>query len=366
MLLAIVLLACSGPDGAPHELEKPAPAPTPPPAVEPVVSSAFPTPAHAIAFEHNLRPMATAHTPALAAVAPAPSADGRLGPGPKAPFGLYMLALSWAPQFCSTHGGKEQCEGLDTAFAGNHFSLHGLWPQYTDAEGKQYGADYPVFCGQYSVCNTKGNANPACLPDPSSIPAQMATLGPGYVTDDNFLANHEWPKHGSCTGLASGPYFQAAINLLLALPGDQGTPAPVAAALGKEIALSDLLASFGDASAVVAACDSQCNLMQVGLCYAHDENNVPTTLAACPVAVLNSSYDDSCGAYAGRKGCASVKLMVPGAASGGGGSSGGGSSASGGTCENPGQGPACTSDAQCESQSFLRCAHSGCCTTVPK
>src|SRR5262245_28796457 len=32
-------------------------------------------------------------------------------------FGLYVLALSWAPSFCCTHRDKEECRGLADAYA---------------------------------------------------------------------------------------------------------------------------------------------------------------------------------------------------------------------------------------------------------
>ena len=72
----------------------------------------------------------------------------------------------------------------------------------------------------------------------------MKTLGPGYVADHDFLADHEWPKHGSCTGLAPAAFFGAALAAMKALPGD-GTPALLRAAVGRDVDLTELLHSFG-------------------------------------------------------------------------------------------------------------------------
>ena len=360
-LLALLLACAEQAPPAPTPPTAPAAPTAPPPqASAPAAPAKAPTAAHAIALELGLRPLDHAQLDLVTADAP----SGPPGPGPKTSFGLYLLALSWEPQFCATHSGKEECANLAGSFGANHFTIHGLWPEYNDTEtaaGKGY---YPAFCGGYKKCNN--HSPPAdCLPDPASIPADMAKYGPGYVSDNDFLANHEWPKHGSCTGLADGPYFQAAIDTLLRQGGDQGTPAAVVAAAGKSIALTDLKAAFGDPSAVMASCDASCNLIQVELCVAHDDNNVPTTLTACPQSAVTTPYDNGCSNTDGSPRCPNVTLMAPGASAPTGGGSGGSGGSSGGACTNPGQGPVCTADSQCTDAGWLRCANSGCCTTIP-
>ena len=82
-------------------------------------------------------------------------------------FGLYVLALTWAPSFCCLHADKDECRGLEGSYAAKHLTLHGLWPNYTDAEvhGRQ---TYPQFCGDYAHC--KAGHDASCEPDPKSIP----------------------------------------------------------------------------------------------------------------------------------------------------------------------------------------------------
>jgi ribonuclease T2 len=274
-------------------------------------------------------------------------------------FGLYVLALSWAPNFCCTHESKGQCAGLATSFGADHLTLHGLWPNYTDAESAQAGADYPQFCGRYKACKGR-NAPDFCYPDPSDIPAEMSKYGPGYVTDDNFLANHEWPKHGSCSGLDAKTFFADTIGALLKLPGDGGTPDVLRRNVGGEVKPADLQQSFGNASSVLLSCDQSCNLMQVGICLAHDAQGNPTQQIACPDNVTQSDYDNGCITH----GCSSIKIQRVGQCSTGGVAHGGGGQ-SGGRCSSPGQGPACSGDDECTSQGFVRCARSGCCTAIP-
>jgi ribonuclease T2 len=240
------------------------------------------------------RPL-TAQRPATAEPArPAvPSPAAAQQGSPAATFGLYVLALTWPPSFCCTHSKKGQCNNLATSFGATHLTLHGLWPNYTDAEAEGQSRTYPTYFGTYSGCNSR-QPDKSCLPAVESIPADLATYGPGYVTDNNFLANHEWPKHGSCTGLDSGSYFRAAVAQLKSLPGDQGTPALLTKGVGATVRLTELQAAFGDPSAVLLSCDSGCRLEQVGICFAHDEKNRPTSQIPCPKNTRVAPYTNSC------------------------------------------------------------------------
>jgi ribonuclease T2 len=270
-------------------------------------------------------------------------------------FGLYLLALSWAPNFCCGHESKQQCDGLAASFGATHLTLHGLWPNYTDAEAKKAKEDYPTYCGN-KECSSK-HPPKSCLPDPNSIPADMAKYGPGYVTDNNFLANHEWPKHGSCSGLDAKNFFSDTISALLKLPGDSGTPKALHDKIGSSIKTTELAKSFGEPQSVALSCDKSCNLMQVGICLAHDAKGNPTKQIACPQNVMKSNYDNSCV----TNNCAEVKIQKAGECS----ATGGGGSQPEGKCTKPGQGPACSNDQKCIDEGFLRCAKSGCCTSIP-
>ena len=275
-------------------------------------------------------------------------------------FGLYVLALSWAPSFCCAHPGKEECAGLASAFAGTHLTLHGLWPNFTDAEAHGR-TTYPEFCGSYAHCK---HHDPSCAPDPATIPDEMKTLGPGYVGDHDFLADHEWPKHGSCTGLEPATYFRAALGAMKALPGE-GTPEPLRAAIGGQVALADLERSFGiPAESVLLSCDAQCRLSQVSFCLAHDAHDRPTTPIACPRNTTSAQYDNGCV----TRGCEHVEIPQAGSCTATAPAEhrrprdrGDGVHA----CNHPGQGPSCSSDQACVDAGYLRCARSGCCTSQP-
>lgn len=96
-------------------------------------------------------------------------------------FDYYLLSMSWAPTYCAEHPTDQTSEctiGGHTAFV-----LHGLWPQAND------GAP-PLSCA------------PA-RPVAASIVTHMLQFFPS-----RGLVQHEWEKHGTCTGLSSDDYFR--------------------------------------------------------------------------------------------------------------------------------------------------------------
>jgi ribonuclease T2 len=96
-------------------------------------------------------------------------------------FDYYLLALSWAPEFCASHGGDASSSECDP---GRHFGfvVHGLWPQNDDGS-------YPQNCA------------PA-RPVAEQIVQRMLAIMPA-----RGLIQHEWATHGTCSGLGAQDYF---------------------------------------------------------------------------------------------------------------------------------------------------------------
>ena len=114
-----------------------------------------------------------------------------------AKFDFYMLALSWSPDYCAESGNNDpqQCSiGKKLGFV-----LHGLWPQYNQG--------YPSNC-----TNEK-------LPD--SVQAKFPGLYPS-----TSLYDHEWEKHGTCTGLTPEQYLTLSKRLKesVAIPNTYRSP----------------------------------------------------------------------------------------------------------------------------------------------
>jgi ribonuclease T2 len=89
-------------------------------------------------------------------------------------FDFYLMNLSWSPEFCSIHGTSPEC------VARPGFILHGLWAQNNDGT-------YPIFCSKES-----GPAAPEQNLD---------------ITPDLSLLQHEWAKHGTCSGVGPQRFF---------------------------------------------------------------------------------------------------------------------------------------------------------------
>lgn len=89
-------------------------------------------------------------------------------------FDYYLLTLSWSPEFCHSHSDNPQCSRHDG------FVMHGLWPQYINGK-------WPQYCSRAS-----GLADPETMTD---------------IMPDVHLVEHEWEKHGTCSGLSAPQYF---------------------------------------------------------------------------------------------------------------------------------------------------------------
>lgn len=97
-------------------------------------------------------------------------------------FDYFLLALSWSPSFCAAPGMAEreamQCGGRPYAFV-----VHGLWPQHERG--------WPESCPSTQARDADDGTVEAMLdlmPSPS-------------------LIQHQWDKHGVCTGQSPDAYF---------------------------------------------------------------------------------------------------------------------------------------------------------------
>jgi ribonuclease T2 len=96
-------------------------------------------------------------------------------------FDYYLLSLSWSPEFCLGKGRSAPQDQCGTKRYG--FVVHGLWPQYK--------IGYPQNC----------QATPDDVPED----IVRATLP---IMPSTQLIEHEWDKHGKCSGLAVDQYFK--------------------------------------------------------------------------------------------------------------------------------------------------------------
>ena len=106
-------------------------------------------------------------------------------------FDYYVLSLSWSPNWCERQGaaqGSVQC----AAKPGFGWILHGLWPQFERG--------WPSYCETNFVAPT--------LRHTSSMVDIMGSTR---------LAQHEWEKHGTCSGMDVDGYFETSREAFLAV-----------------------------------------------------------------------------------------------------------------------------------------------------
>jgi ribonuclease T2 len=144
-------------------------------------------------------------------------------------FDYYLLAVSWAPQFCakSERNSSQECD------PSRHYGLvvHGLWPQNDDGS-------YPEKCEQSGTVSNE-------------TARQVLPIMPS-----RGLIQHEWAEHGSCTGLDAQTYFgelQQAFSQLQ-IPSQYRSPAEPARASPAEIEQEFADANHAPVSAFRVAC----------------------------------------------------------------------------------------------------------------
>jgi ribonuclease T2 len=113
-------------------------------------------------------------------------------------FDYFVLSLSWSPDYCATSGGDDtqQCSlGKKLGFV-----THGLWPQYNSG--------YPSDCSN------------------EKLPEEVKTQFSGLYPNDS-LFDHEWEKHGTCTGLSPEQYLTLTrqIRSSVVIPEEYRAPA---------------------------------------------------------------------------------------------------------------------------------------------
>ncbi|TMW61530.1 hypothetical protein Poli38472_012721 [Pythium oligandrum] len=192
-------------------------------------------------------------------------------------FDFYVLAQSWLPEFCR---GKELeypgCAApLD--YWRTHFTLHGLWPEFE--EGK-----FPHFCD-----TTPFDA--ARIEDAVGLPT-LLEVWPNVKANESSpkyarFWEHEWKRHGTCSGLDQVAYFASTVDLVR--NGSDSTPTFVQENVNKTVCADELRAAFN--MSVVLKCDHGHALAEVYTCWKKDAQHLPTTRFGCPDHILDA---DTC------------------------------------------------------------------------
>ncbi|KAF1323630.1 Ribonuclease ddi, partial [Globisporangium splendens] len=198
-------------------------------------------------------------------------------------FDLYVLAQSWQPEFC--HGKEKVYPGCQKPqeFWKTHLTLHGLWPERETSAPPSF-CDGEPFDAQQVEDEIGFETLTQYWPD-----VKFSVASPEYPS----FWEHEWTRHGTCSGLAQIEYFSHAVNLIR--NGTVDTPTLVQENVGEYVPIADLRAAFGSGSsqpaAVLKCMHGGGTLSQVFTCWLKDRKNVPIQRRACPEHVLK---EDTC------------------------------------------------------------------------
>ncbi|NPA11697.1 MAG: ribonuclease T [Epsilonproteobacteria bacterium] len=98
-----------------------------------------------------------------------------------------ILALSWENSFCKINPKDKACRLRKRGdYSLTHFVLHGLWPKHKN------------------FCKTKYKFHLSPI---------MWRVLKKFMPAADYLAKHEWRKHGTCFGTPAETYFLTAIKL---------------------------------------------------------------------------------------------------------------------------------------------------------
>jgi len=165
-------------------------------------------------------------------------------------FDFFVLALSWSPDYCATNGSNDpqQCSlGKKLGFV-----LHGLWPQY------QKG--YPSNCSSEQMRQ--------------SVKDQF----PGLYPNDK-LFDHEWEKHGTCTGLTPVEYlrFGEQLKKSVSIPSEFRSPEKAFRVSSAELKtlFSAANPDFEKASFEVSCSGSGLYLKEIYICFSREGQPAP-------------------------------------------------------------------------------------------
>ncbi len=143
----------------------------------------------------------------VAVAARPPAGEG----GVAGQFDSFVFSLEWTPAFCEGKPGLPECSsGASGRFDAKNLALHGLWPNVDADSSHSYG-----YCGVAASVRELDRAATWCrMPAPGVSGGVMSRLSPLMPGTASCLQNHEWYKHGSCSGLSPDEYFTRASDLV--------------------------------------------------------------------------------------------------------------------------------------------------------
>ena len=188
----------------------------------------------------------------------------------KASFDFFVFATSWQPEECYNEPTYSGCNNPNKIWS-SQLTIHGMWPQFNNGS-------WPSYCTNEAF-------------DSSIIYNDLDTTdfydywpNVRYEPNDKAYASfweHEWTKHGTCSGLDQKTYFTTTLK------NRPITPTIISYNYGKTITKEDLLNSYD--TLVVPTCKSN-YLFEIFVCI----NSSTYIQFDCPESVIaEGNCDDN-------------------------------------------------------------------------
>ncbi|MBI1210842.1 MAG: ribonuclease T [Alphaproteobacteria bacterium] len=103
-------------------------------------------------------------------------------------FDYYVLVLSWSPTHCASDAGRGPDDDMQCRSGRPYgFVLHGLWPQNERGYPERCESDEPLRVSRANIDRIL------------------------KVSPSEDLVQHEWQKHGTCSGLSQDDFVSSAV-----------------------------------------------------------------------------------------------------------------------------------------------------------
>ena len=195
-------------------------------------------------------------------------------------FEIYILAQFWPAELCETEASTQDCKSPNS-YWNNHFTIHGLWPNNQDGS-------YPKNCPKVAF-------NQSVIDDSIGFDT-MLTYWPNLSDDSSepeseytSFWEHEWSKHGTCSGLSQEAWMSGAIQIAKGF-----TPRFVGKNVGKTVSKTDFVDAFGTYSKgmVIPLCKGGDYLEGIETCWSAKSDGEIGSHVACSSVIMEH---DNCG-----------------------------------------------------------------------
>ncbi len=182
--------------------------------------------------------------------------------------------MTFQPEFCvHKHEKPEGCHHPRQIW--NRLTIHGLWPNNNDGS-------YPQNCSneKFDLSNLQ--------PIREELEQKWPNIQAPSPNSESHVSfwEHEWSKHGTCSGLSQLDYFSHALKELVPTPSIVTDAEEQHARVKKD----DLLEAYGGAQLVALVCEKG-YLSEVRVCHQKETDGSVGERMECPETIL---MEDSC------------------------------------------------------------------------